>query len=795
MLTLGTPLFLLGLLSAAIPLLVHLSRSRRTRKMPFSTTRFFTNQFLRSYRMSRLKELTLLACRMALCMVLALALAAPVWRARGQGLWGEQSRAVVLVLDDSASMAFELDGRTLFSRAQQAAREILESLRPGDTAALVLAGRRANGPEVPFAQPTPQLADVVQALDAVQPALLSADLPQAIARARELLRGQAAQSREVFVLTDLQAAGWSGELDPPAAADADVPLFFVRVRPAPLEGLAVTSLQYAASRPMVGVPFAIRAHVRNLSSRSAPCTLRLVVNGLLVSERRLPPIPAGRWAVATLHHTFGQGGWQEGYVEVSDATFEPDNRRWFALQVVDRVPVLAVNGSPSQVPRLDELFFVRAALRAAARQGQSTASAFGRGAAPGDAAPARADADNAGVVLDTLLAPQITSADLAGYRAVILANVASLPEPDVARLEQFVDGGGGLLVFLGDAVNANAYNQTLAAADRLHGGLLPARLLGTQGRPTRSASGGATRDGPAAARVAQVDLDHAALAGLDRGVGSNVWDAAIQALWTLDPGENRVLMAADTGSPLLCEKTYGRGRVLLCSLPCDRDWSDFPLRPVWVPWLYRLVAYLAQEPMAGRGFYLTGTQVELAASATQQSRPWMVRRPDGRLRPALAAREGPPRRLFGETEQVGVYRAFPAGQEQEGQRFAVNLESYESEPRYLDEELAGQQGGAKKEAVAAGLARLLGGHGDVYYIDRPEAAVEEAQTARRGVRLWDALLVFALLAALADAWLANRISRRHYAQPREISIQPGGGRLAPAMGGALAAHAHEVPQP
>ena len=59
------PLFLIGLLSAAVPLIIHLSRSRRTKKIRFSTTRFLTDQFLRSYRMSRLKELLLLASRMA----------------------------------------------------------------------------------------------------------------------------------------------------------------------------------------------------------------------------------------------------------------------------------------------------------------------------------------------------------------------------------------------------------------------------------------------------------------------------------------------------------------------------------------------------------------------------------------------------------------------------------------------------------------------------------------------------------------------------------------------------------
>src|SRR5262249_57193410 len=125
MITFLTPLFLIGTLAAAIPLLIHLSRSRRTKKMRFSTTRFFTDQFLRSYRMSRLKELFLLACRMALCAILAMALAQPLVMPKGFGALGSGARTAVMVLDNSASMGYVEDGRTLFDRAKAAARELV----------------------------------------------------------------------------------------------------------------------------------------------------------------------------------------------------------------------------------------------------------------------------------------------------------------------------------------------------------------------------------------------------------------------------------------------------------------------------------------------------------------------------------------------------------------------------------------------------------------------------------------------------------------------------------------------
>src|SRR5262249_16966370 len=175
-----TPLYLVGLLSAAIPLIIHLSRSRRTKKMRFSTTRFFTDQFLRSYRMSRLKELLLLALRMALCGLLAFALARPLVMPKGQSFLMGGSRAVVLVIDNSASMGYAENGQTMLDGARKAARELLDNLQPNDTVSVVLAGRRGDGPEVLFPQLTPDLGDVIQAVNGLQVMALGTDLTGAV---------------------------------------------------------------------------------------------------------------------------------------------------------------------------------------------------------------------------------------------------------------------------------------------------------------------------------------------------------------------------------------------------------------------------------------------------------------------------------------------------------------------------------------------------------------------------------------------------------------------------------------
>ncbi len=175
---------LAGLLAALIPLVIHLSRSRRTKKMRFSTTRFFTDQFLRSYRMSRIREVLLLACRMALFALLGFGHrpAAAVHRrprppfaaaARAASSWCSTTRP---------AWATPRTARRCSTAPATPRGRCVEDLRPGDSASVVLAGRRADGPQELFPRPTTRLEDVLQALDGVKPTGLSADLTEAIPR-------------------------------------------------------------------------------------------------------------------------------------------------------------------------------------------------------------------------------------------------------------------------------------------------------------------------------------------------------------------------------------------------------------------------------------------------------------------------------------------------------------------------------------------------------------------------------------------------------------------------------------
>jgi len=747
---------LAGLLAALIPLVIHLSRSRRTKKMRFSTTRFFTDQFLRSYRMSRIREVVLLVCRMALFALLGFALAQPLLASPSlASLRPGGSRGVVLVLDDSASMGYAEDGKTLFDRARDAAKKVMQGLRPGDSASLVLAGHRADGPQQAFPRPTDKLDDVLQALDAARPTELTADLTEAIPVAEAQARAAAADGKEVYVFSDLQETSWP---DRPLEGAAGGPgLFLVQVRPQkPVSNLGVTAVQFNSARPMAGAPFTVRPLLAVAGEGRDAVDVRLFIDGEKVGEQRVEKLQNGRWAAPRFHHTFTQGGWHSGWVEVEDDALPADNRRYFAVEVQQSVKVLAVDGGSSKVEREDALFFLQRALTAAP-EGQKSP-----------------------VEVDPIPPDALTDKDLSGYPLVVLADVERLQPKAVDKLEEYVAGGGSLWIFLGDRVDPAFYNENLIGTGRRDGGLLPGRLVKRQGDPA---------NGKDVAFVGDVDYEHPALApfhdpGFVALAGPSV---AFKALWEVDAQPPAaVLMRASTGAPLLCEKAVGKGRVMLFTSSCDRSWTNFPIRPAYLPWTRQLAAYLTEAPLGRDTFHLAGDVIPLTTPGGEPSAPLRVKKPDGQY---AAARWNEAERVmeFTDADRAGVYAVETADRKPLG-LFAVNTESYESKLTYLDEAFAELSDPGRRAKVEAGLKKSrLANRPLAVYVDDPSQATQAGGGGDPNLWVW--VLLAVLVVAVAEPTLANRISALLFSRPRSAPDLAPAVRTAPV---AVEAKAEEV---
>jgi hypothetical protein len=685
--------------------------------------------------------------------------------------------------------------------------------------ALVLAGDQANGPEV-ACELTSQFDEVRRLLEKAQPGNLATDINGSVRRAEELASsGKTRGGTAIYVFSDLQDSGWSSPDRPDArAANLETAYFFISCRPTkePVNR-AVTALKYPATRPRVGVPFAVQSLVALLGDDRKDVAVKFHVDDEKVGEQQADRLPGNRadlrWATARFYHTFQKPGWHSGYVEIDPDNLQADNKRYFTIEVPEStrtVPVLAVNGSPSQIPREDELFFLRLALESApeGEQGsfaitpiapnelgatlgrfslsEQSLSALRADGFPETLAEKVRKSEIPGKEYDTsenflravegVLPPEevkkyqaelLNRARGGDYPLLILANVdaGKLTEAAVEKLEEYVDGGGKLLIFLGDKVTAPAFNNLLAGQNRRHQGLSPGRLKGA---------------GPVEGGHIKLpkSYEHRALASFNEPklralLGPSV---TFKKVLPLEVPADNVLMETSTGQPLLCEKPYGKGKVLLFASTCDRDWTDFPIRPAFPLWSRFLADYLTQTPLNLQSGISTGDAVRLPAPTSGDKGTLFVRKPNKEKVAVPRSNDGSGTFEFRDTAEPGVYAVLSAEEKPLG-LFAVNLEGHESDLSYLDDPGDDPPEG-QHERVVKDLKTALGGPPLVTYTEDVGGLKAALGDSRRGMKLWDIVLVVVLLIGLFEPWLANQISARLYARPKDVQAV---GLAAPAV--------------
>ena len=184
-----------------------------------------------------------------------------------------------------------------------------------------------------------------------------------------------------------------------------------------------------------------------------------------------------------------------------------------------------------------------------------------------------------------------------------------------AALTRYVESGGGLFISVGDRVDADAWNQTMktraAAAARPQAQRRRAARRAPRGRDRRPAarpsgwrrSTGATRCWRRSRRAAR---------GWRRRASSSscCWRPMPEA-----PGR-RIVLRYENGAPALVDAEVGRGRVLLLTTSVDREWTDLPIRPGFLPLVQEAARYLAARPVGRRDGDLTvGGKREMALGA------------------------------------------------------------------------------------------------------------------------------------------------------------------------------------
>ena len=712
------PLVLFGLLAAGIPILLHLLNLRKLRTIEFSTLSFLKELQKSSIRRLKLRQLLLLILRTMLILLIVLAFARPTLRGSLIGSIGNHARTTaVFIVDDSYSMTVTDEQGELLRQAKQAATNAALLFKEGDEIFLVtLSGLSDQG--TPNENAFRDFRLLQKGIDRLKPSAKRRSLEEGLRVAARMLATARNFNKEIFVFSDFQHGVLRNEIVESASRERlfapEVRFFFVPFGRRELQNFGFESVTIPSSIFERDKPFTVQARIGNYSSRDVQDhVVSVFLNGTRVAERsvdiRKNSVIPVEFSVAA-----NTTGYIEGFVETEDDDFQYDNRRYFVLKIPERIRALLVGGE-------SELRFPRLALTA------------------------RATASASALVIDEATPEHLSSVDIKRADVIVLCTSTGFSASQVAELAAFVRSGGGLALFPGTQIDPASFNTLMAA-----GFSIPS-LSGID----RSAKPASEAD--SYVEFGKVELQHPLFEGMfeakndqsRKGTSTGSPSAAVRvespririsARFVLTPRSNPIITLAN-GAPFLSEQQLGTGRILVFAVPPTTDWSDLPLKGIFVPLLHRSVLYLARQ-QAQAEEAVPGSEVVIRSNVAT-SGTWTIRNPekvDVIATPVPQAFQQSLR--FSGTVLPGIYTVL--AKEGTVQQFVVNLDARESETQ---------------KASSAEINALLERLG----IDR--SAVKESNQAneidravlesRFGVELWKYLLILALIVAVIELLVAR----------------------------------------
>src|SRR5262252_7542413 len=126
-----TPFMLWGTLAAGVPIALHFFFRSRYRTVPWAAMKFLLTSIEQTSRRLKFQELLLLLARIAVLVLLAVALARLVSYADTGGSGGRREPVdAVFVIDVSYSMGIREGDETRLDKAKLAAKKIIDKLPP-----------------------------------------------------------------------------------------------------------------------------------------------------------------------------------------------------------------------------------------------------------------------------------------------------------------------------------------------------------------------------------------------------------------------------------------------------------------------------------------------------------------------------------------------------------------------------------------------------------------------------------------------------------------------------------------
>jgi hypothetical protein len=533
------PLFFIGALAAAVPILLHLIRREHARKLEFPTLMFLRKISKKTIRYQKLRHLLLLLLRVLALILIVLAFTRPYSQsAQAPAAIGRVTATHIILIDNSMSMGYE----DRWDRAKAAASDIVRSSGPGDKFAVL-----------EFSDSTTALTQLTtsssEALSQIKSGVELSDKPtrygQALRAAEKFAMDSGTGKRIIHLISDFQKSGWAAE-EQDFRLGAGIELQHVDVGSDDFSNLAIREIRVI--EPDAGGGMIIKASPVNFGVKDRKnIRLSLFLDGRMITEKRVDLLKGASQGVE-----FQIPGLIVGVhpvaIEIEDPELVRDNRFYMTLESRGKTPVIVVENEDAGKRRSSN-FFLSNALN-----------------------------------IDALSPYKLTVASLKSLaisgELLIWNNTPGGDQNTQRKLQDFVRSGGGLALVLADSSQFADFNRSF-------GSWLPVKA-----EPSTESHRGA-RPADNYVLMTNVKMDHPVFRPFATPHSGNFSGARFfnHAKLTVGPGAETPA-AFDNGDPALVTMNIGKGRVLVFASSADDESNDLPLKAVYAPLWQQMLRYL-----------------------------------------------------------------------------------------------------------------------------------------------------------------------------------------------------------
>ncbi len=512
------PGFLFALSAIAIPVIIHLFRFRRFRTVYFPNIAFLQQLSEVSDKESRLKHLLVLIARILGIALLVMAFARPYIPSDDEGI-SPEGNAVGIYIDNSFSMnALSSQGR-LLDEARSRALEIASMYGPSDQ--FLLLTNDFEGRHQRFVS----REEFISMAEEVDESARVRSTAEVMKRMEELFAHEGFSHQRAYYLSDFQKST-SGLAD--AEPDSLPQPYFIPVQAAQSDNVFIDSLWLESPLVLPGQVVNLFVRIKNDGVQDLENQpLRLLVEGQQRSVVSYDLVPGGE-SVVELSWSAGTSEVEQAYVEINDYPVTFDDRMYFSYRITREIPVLALEGEGRNtylhaLYGRDELFDYR-----------------------------------------TMPGFTIDFSAFAAYGLVLMSDFDRIPTGLSMALQDFVNGGGSLVIFPGSGMDIPSYNQFLSALSVDTYAQLDTNSL----------------------RVSSLNELHSIFRDVFEEIPENIDLPRTNRHYGItrqvaSGGED--LLQLQNGRPFFASYPSGEGMVYLSAVPLRDEYSNFQRHSVFVP--------------------------------------------------------------------------------------------------------------------------------------------------------------------------------------------------------------------